>query len=184
MGSNLYKFINNSATEDSYILGHFIPKGTRVLANIWAVHNDPKVWHKPQDFNPNRFLTSDGKQVLNETNAYDLNFQMWSEFECAADKLPNLMELKYLRSNFKRYKTLEQMADYRLLYNIHFEHFQIYPMSDKFINQKVTTTSLPVVMAKILILGPPKSGKTTLALHVIAEVSSVKYNKNFIFFEL
>ena len=34
------------------------------MANIWAVHNDPKVWHKPQDFNPNRFLTSDGKELL------------------------------------------------------------------------------------------------------------------------
>ncbi|CAG2172580.1 unnamed protein product [Oppiella nova] len=51
-------------TEDTSVLGHFIPKDTQVLANIWAVHNDPKVWHKPQDFNPNRFLTSDGKQVI------------------------------------------------------------------------------------------------------------------------
>ena len=54
----------NSTVEDTSVLGHFIPKDTTVMANIWAVHNDPKVWHKPQDFNPNRFLTSDGKQVI------------------------------------------------------------------------------------------------------------------------
>ncbi|CAG2174932.1 unnamed protein product, partial [Oppiella nova] len=51
-------------TDDTTVLGQFIPKGTRIMGNIWAVHNDPKVWHKPQDFNPNRFLTSDGKELL------------------------------------------------------------------------------------------------------------------------
>ncbi|CAG2177070.1 unnamed protein product, partial [Oppiella nova] len=50
--------------EDTTVLGHFIPKDTIVMANIWAVHNDPKVWHKPQEFSPKRFLTSDGKELL------------------------------------------------------------------------------------------------------------------------
>ncbi|CAG2118220.1 unnamed protein product [Medioppia subpectinata] len=53
-----------SSVENSSILGNFIPKNTRVLANIWAVHNDPKVWLNPQIFNPNRFLTDDGKEVI------------------------------------------------------------------------------------------------------------------------
>ena len=50
--------------EDSSILGHFIPKDTIVLVNIWAVHHDSKIWDKPEDFNPNRFLSDDGKELL------------------------------------------------------------------------------------------------------------------------
>src|SRR6266496_1711644 len=34
-------------TEDTYVQGHLIPKGTSVLANFWGVHNDPKVWESP-----------------------------------------------------------------------------------------------------------------------------------------
>ena len=52
------------ATEDSSICGHFIPKDTHVLANLWAVHNDPKIWDKPEEFNPNRFLSNDGKEII------------------------------------------------------------------------------------------------------------------------
>ncbi|CAG2184008.1 unnamed protein product, partial [Oppiella nova] len=29
-------------SEDTSVLGHFIPNGTKVLVNLWAVHNDPK----------------------------------------------------------------------------------------------------------------------------------------------
>ncbi|XP_054154058.1 cytochrome P450 2J6-like [Oppia nitens] len=53
-----------SSIDNSSILGHFIAKNTRILANIWAVHNDPKVWDNPRLFNPCRFLTDDGRQVI------------------------------------------------------------------------------------------------------------------------
>ena len=54
----------NRSLEDSSILGHFIPKDTYILANIWAVHNDPKIWENASKFDPNRFLTEDGKELL------------------------------------------------------------------------------------------------------------------------
>lgn len=32
-----------------------------MLANIWAVHNDPKLWGDPQNFRPERFLNDKGQ---------------------------------------------------------------------------------------------------------------------------
>ena len=53
------------ASEDTHVLNHFIPKDTIVLANLWAVNNDPKIWDKPDQFNPYRFLSEDHKTVIN-----------------------------------------------------------------------------------------------------------------------
>lgn len=29
-----------------------IPKGARVVINLWSVHHDEKEWDKPEEFNP------------------------------------------------------------------------------------------------------------------------------------
>ena len=52
------------AEEHSSILGIFIPRDTLILANIWAVHNDPKTWENPHYFNPYRFLSYDCKELI------------------------------------------------------------------------------------------------------------------------
>ncbi|XP_054166175.1 cytochrome P450 2D9-like [Oppia nitens] len=44
------------STADSIIGGHFIPKGTHILANFWSIQNDPKLWAEPNRFRPERFL--------------------------------------------------------------------------------------------------------------------------------
>jgi cytochrome P450 len=33
----------------------------QVLANIYAVHMDPAVWHNPSTFRPERFLNEEGE---------------------------------------------------------------------------------------------------------------------------
>ncbi|XP_006816456.1 cytochrome P450 2J4-like [Saccoglossus kowalevskii] len=41
---------------DMNINGHTIPKGTTVIANIWANHMNEKKWSNPYKFNPDRFM--------------------------------------------------------------------------------------------------------------------------------
>jgi cytochrome P450 len=36
--------------------GHFIPKGSLVVANIWAMLRDPEVFPDPERFDPERYL--------------------------------------------------------------------------------------------------------------------------------
>ncbi|XP_030532700.2 dimethylnonatriene synthase-like [Rhodamnia argentea] len=44
------------AMEDCRISGCHVPKGTRVLVNIWKLQRDPRVWPEPDAFRPERFL--------------------------------------------------------------------------------------------------------------------------------
>ncbi|KAI0340919.1 cytochrome P450 [Trametopsis cervina] len=47
-------------TRDDYYEGYFLPAGTVILPNIWAMFYDPKDYPDPEKFNPERFL-KDGK---------------------------------------------------------------------------------------------------------------------------
>jgi len=44
------------STEDDTYNGYFIPKGAMLIAGIWGFLHDPKVYHDPMSFNPERFL--------------------------------------------------------------------------------------------------------------------------------
>nr|QVX18578.1 flavonoid 3' hydroxylase 1 [Liquidambar formosana] len=44
------------AAESCEIDGYFIPKGSTLLVNVWAISRDPDVWAEPLEFRPNRFL--------------------------------------------------------------------------------------------------------------------------------
>ncbi|KAH9976352.1 cytochrome P450 [Lactifluus volemus] len=46
----------HATTEDSIYRGFFIPKGSTILANAWAVLHDPELYPDPETFNPGRFL--------------------------------------------------------------------------------------------------------------------------------
>ncbi|XP_077552150.1 cytochrome P450 2C3-like [Haemaphysalis longicornis] len=48
------------ASQDVVVDGLYIPKGTVIMANFWAVHFDPNLWKNPLKFDPSRFLNEDG----------------------------------------------------------------------------------------------------------------------------
>ncbi|XP_074344085.1 cytochrome P450 CYP82D47-like [Apium graveolens] len=49
------------ATEDCHIGEYYIPKGTRLVVNIWQLHRDPRMWSEPDKFQPERFLEENKK---------------------------------------------------------------------------------------------------------------------------
>uniref|UniRef100_H2Z1Q5 Uncharacterized protein n=1 Tax=Ciona savignyi TaxID=51511 RepID=H2Z1Q5_CIOSA len=55
--------LQRTNTEDVEIGGHFIPKNTVILPNIYAVHNDPVIWTEPSKFDIYRHIDKDGKFI-------------------------------------------------------------------------------------------------------------------------
>ncbi|RYQ80481.1 hypothetical protein Ahy_Scaffold1g106869 isoform H [Arachis hypogaea] len=48
-----------AAMEDcTFSCGYHIPAGTHLMVNAWKIHRDGDVWEDPQDFKPQRFLTT------------------------------------------------------------------------------------------------------------------------------
>ncbi|KAH7337957.1 cytochrome P450 [Rhizoctonia solani] len=46
----------HACTQDDEYNGYFIPKGAVVIGNVWAINYNESVYHKPAQFNPDRFL--------------------------------------------------------------------------------------------------------------------------------
>ncbi|KAL8118090.1 cytochrome P450 84A1-like [Apium graveolens] len=50
-------FLPRAAAEDVYVAGYYIPAGSRVIINLWAMGHDGKCWNdEPEAFKPSRFL--------------------------------------------------------------------------------------------------------------------------------
>ncbi|GLJ52583.1 hypothetical protein SUGI_1119090 [Cryptomeria japonica] len=46
----------HESVEDCTVGGYHIPAGTMLFVNAWAIHRDPKLWDKPLEFMPERFM--------------------------------------------------------------------------------------------------------------------------------
>ncbi|KAK7304533.1 hypothetical protein VNO77_42414 [Canavalia gladiata] len=61
--------VPHEAREDCYIQGYYVPKGTRVFANVWKLHRDPSLWSEPEKFQPERFINDNGE--IDEGHNYE-----------------------------------------------------------------------------------------------------------------
>ncbi|KAL9140718.1 hypothetical protein ABFS82_14G055500 [Erythranthe guttata] len=55
--------VPHEAIEDCHISGYHVPKGTRLLVNVWKLHRDARIWTEPDKFLPERFLTGSHAEV-------------------------------------------------------------------------------------------------------------------------
>ncbi|ESK94246.1 cytochrome p450 [Moniliophthora roreri MCA 2997] len=61
--------IFHAALSDDTVNGYYVPKGTPISANIWAMTRDETVYPDPESFIPERYLTENGT-----CNSDDLSF--------------------------------------------------------------------------------------------------------------
>ena len=50
--------IPHESMEECTVGGYHIPAGTRLFTNLSKIHRDPQVWSDPDEFQPERFLTT------------------------------------------------------------------------------------------------------------------------------
>ncbi|KAL9265194.1 Flavonoid 3',5'-hydroxylase-like protein [Drosera capensis] len=60
------------AVESCEVDGYYVPKGTRLSVNIWAISRDPDVWENPLEFNPDRFLSGKNAKIEPRGNDFKL----------------------------------------------------------------------------------------------------------------
>lgn len=61
------------ADEDDVYKGYHIPKGTIVLANVWAITRNEAVYSEPEAFRPERFIKDDGT-LIDDNMSYVFGF--------------------------------------------------------------------------------------------------------------
>lgn len=53
--------IPHGALVDTTLGGYRVPRGAMVVPLQWALHMDPRLWPRPDIFNPSRFLDEEGR---------------------------------------------------------------------------------------------------------------------------
>ncbi|KAJ2926963.1 hypothetical protein H1R20_g10156, partial [Candolleomyces eurysporus] len=96
--------IPHKTTEDDYYDGYFIPKGTLVLGNAWAVLHDPEVFENPMEYNPERYI-KDGNFDEDLLNPLDFAFGFGRRV-CPGRELATLMAYLIIASTLSMFDIL------------------------------------------------------------------------------
>lgn len=94
----------HSALADTYFHDYFIPKGAWIWTNQYAIHMDSHVWGDPENFNPERFLSIDGKFVLRSHESF-MPFSVGKR-ECPGKSLANDTLFLFITSIFQRFTAM------------------------------------------------------------------------------
>ncbi|THU84948.1 cytochrome P450 [Dendrothele bispora CBS 962.96] len=66
--------IDHCSMDDDIYEGYFIPKGTTVVGNAWAILHEEKTYPEPMKFKPERFLKEEGKSTPPDSTLYAFGF--------------------------------------------------------------------------------------------------------------
>ncbi|XP_054710570.1 cytochrome P450 2J4-like [Uloborus diversus] len=94
------------ANNDFTIKDYTIPKGAEIVANLWALHNDPKYWKEPEKFIPERFLTNNGSTLVKNPPSY-APFSLGRR-NCPGETIAWMEILSYFTEILKKFKISPQ----------------------------------------------------------------------------
>ncbi|KAF9801279.1 hypothetical protein IEO21_10160 [Rhodonia placenta] len=70
--------VPHSLTQDNIYKGYFLPKGSSVISNLWAISRDPSIYHDLDVFRPERFEEMDAEKVkVCDPKRYIFGFGRW-----------------------------------------------------------------------------------------------------------
>ena len=73
-----------------------------MVGNIWAVHHDPKLWEKHDEFRPERFLDDNGEFLF---SPHVIPFGIGPRY-CLGKKMAEMLFFHQLTSLVRRFKIL------------------------------------------------------------------------------
>ncbi|CAG2102077.1 unnamed protein product [Medioppia subpectinata] len=88
------------ASKDMVISGFKIPKDTQIMANFWAIDNDPNLWENPSQFRPERLLSDDLKTFKKPEHLIPFSYGKRS---CPGEILGVVETFLYLSSLLQKY---------------------------------------------------------------------------------
>ncbi|CAN7986558.1 unnamed protein product [Ixodes hexagonus] len=92
--------------EDTFFGEYFVPKGTIVMRNVWAVHMSSTLWEHPERFDPSRFLSSDGSKLLDRPD-YIIPFSVGKRM-CPGETLATVEIFVFLTTLLQKFNVFPE----------------------------------------------------------------------------